>query len=173
MRIRNALSLSQGQEKIKKNRIKVMDNSKIDKIIDKYQGKPGSLIHVLMEIQEENHWLPREVLVKISEKLEVPLSRVRQIATFYKTFSLKPQGRHEIHVCMGTSCHIRGSQQILEKVQDLTGIKPGETDADLKFSLEQGNCLGCCSLGPEMIVDGTHYPRMTPEKVEELLNEHN
>ncbi|MBN2060451.1 MAG: NADH-quinone oxidoreductase subunit NuoE [Deltaproteobacteria bacterium] len=146
-----------------------MGEDKIDRIIDKYQGKAGSLIHVLMEIQEENQWLPREVLRKISERLEVPLSRVMQIATFYKTFSLKPKGRHEVHVCMGTACHVRGAQQILDKVQELIGIRPGETNPDGKFSLERGSCLGCCSLGPEIVVDGKHHTGMTPDKVEKIL----
>jgi NADH:ubiquinone oxidoreductase subunit E len=146
-----------------------MGKDKIDQIIKKYQGKAGSLIHVLMEIQEENHWLPKEVLDKISRQLEVPLSRVMQIATFYKTFSLTPKGRHEIHVCSGTSCHIRGSQRLLGRVQDLVGIRPGETDSDSKFSLENGNCLGCCTLGPEIVVDGKHHARVTPDKADEVL----
>ncbi len=146
-----------------------MDKNKIDQIIDKYQGKPSSLIHALMEIQSENHWLPKDVLDRISEKLEVPLSRVMQIATFYKTFSLIPKGRHDIHVCMGTSCHVRGATRLLNTVQDLIGIRPGETDLNSKVSLETGNCLGCCTLGPEIVVDGKHHARMTPAKVETVL----
>jgi NADH-quinone oxidoreductase subunit E len=136
-----------------------MDNDKIDQIINKHQGKASSLIHVLMEIQSENHWLPKEALDKISKKLEVPLSRVMQIATFYKTFSLIPKGRHEVHVCTGTSCHVRGSTRLLDTVQELIGIRPGETDPDSRFSLETGNCLGCCSLGPEIVVDGEHHAK--------------
>lgn len=85
-----------------------LGNAKIDQIVDKYQGKPGALIHVLMDVQSENQWLPKEILSTISQKLEVPLSRVIQIASFYKTFRLTPKGRHEIHVCNGTSCHLRG-----------------------------------------------------------------
>jgi NADH-quinone oxidoreductase subunit E len=146
-----------------------MDNDKIDKIIDKYQGEPRFLIRALVEIQSENHWLPRNVMEKVSEKLQVPLSQVLQIATFYKTFSLAPQGHHEVHVCTGTACHVRGAQQILDKVQQAIGIRPGETNADGTFSLERGSCLGCCSLGPEIVVDGKHHSRMTPDKVEELL----
>nr|WP_300464429.1 NAD(P)H-dependent oxidoreductase subunit E [Desulfobacula sp.] len=134
-----------------------------------HQGKPGSLIHVLMEIQSENHWLSKEILDRISEKLDVPLSRVMQIATFYKTFSLSPKGRHEVHVCTGTSCHLRGASHLMESVQDLMGIRPGETDSDAKFSLGNGNCLGCCSLGPEIIVDGKHHGRVTPAMAEEVL----
>ncbi|OGR36740.1 MAG: hydrogenase [Desulfobacula sp. RIFOXYB2_FULL_45_6] len=146
-----------------------MDNDTIDQVINTHKGKPGSLIHVLMEIQSEHHWLPKEILDRISEELEVPLSRVMQIATFYKTFSLTPKGRHEIHVCSGTSCHLRGSSRLLNSVQDMIGIRPGETDSDSKFSLENGNCLGCCSLGPEIIVDGKHHGRVTPAMAEEVL----
>jgi NADH-quinone oxidoreductase subunit E len=146
-----------------------MDNDKINHIINKHQGKASSLIQVLMEIQSENHWLPKEVLDKVSEKLEVPLSRVMQIATFYKTFSLIPKGRHEVHVCTGSSCHVRGAARVLDKVQDLIGIGPGQTDPDAKFSLETSNCLGCCTLGPEIVVDGKHHGRITPAKAEDVL----
>jgi NADH-quinone oxidoreductase subunit E len=94
---------------------------------------------------------------------------VTQIATFYKTFSLKPKGRHAVHVCTGTSCHVRGADRLLAAVQQATGLKPGETDAESKFSLDTGSCLGSCSLGPEIIVDGTHHAKMTPAKVAEVL----
>lgn len=146
-----------------------MDNDRMDQIINKYRGKPGSVILALMEIQSENHWLPREVLEKVSEKLEVPLNEVVHIVSFYKTFSLIPQGRHELHVCTGSSCHVRGAQKVLKRVQELTGIKPGETSPDLRFSLETGNCLGCCSLGPEIVVDGEHHANLTPDDVEDVL----
>src|SRR5210317_1580014 len=116
-----------------------MDNAKIDRIIDKYEGDAGSLIQVLLEIQNENRWLPKEALEKVSEKLNVPLNRIQHIVTFYKAFSLVPKGRHEVHVCMGTACHVRGATRVLDTVQDLTGIKPGESDLDLKFSLETVN----------------------------------
>lgn len=146
-----------------------MDKDKINQIIDKYEGKAKYLILALMDIQHVNHWLPKDVLEKVSEKLGVPLNRVMQVASFYKTFSLVPQGRHEIHVCTGTGCHVRGAQQILEKVEQLIGIRTGETNPDGKFSLQGGSCLGCCSLGPEIVVDGRHHSRMTPDKVEEVL----
>ena len=146
-----------------------LGNAKIDQIVDKYQGKPGALIHVLMDVQSENQWLPKEILSTISQKLEVPLRRVMQIASFYKTFSLTPKGRHEIHVCNGASCHLRGSDRLLDSVQEVIGIRPGEMDADSKFSLETGNCQGCCTLGPEMIIDGQHHGRISPEKAQDLL----
>ncbi len=146
-----------------------MSDDAIDHIIDQHRGKPGSLIHVLMAIQHEKRWLPRDVLHRVAEGLGVPFSRVLQIATLYKTFSLKPRGRHELHVCTGTSCHLKGARKLLEEVQRFTGIKPGETDAQARFSLQTGSCLGSCSLGPEIIVDGKHHGRMTPAKAVELL----
>ncbi len=153
----------------KKVRTVAMDGDKIDQIIDKHQGDASSLIQVLLEIQSENRWLPKEALDKVSEKLHVPFNRIQHITTFYKAFSLVPRGRYEIHVCMGTACHVRGAPRVLEKVQDLIGITPGETDLDLKFSLETVNCLGCCALGPVMVIDGEYHGKMAPAKVEDVL----
>ena len=150
-------------------RTAALDNEKIEAIIARYEGKPGALIHVLMEVQSENHWLPKEILNAVSERLNVPLSRVMQIASFYKTFSLTPKGRHRIHVCNGTSCHLRGADQLMDKVQELVGVKSGEVDADARFSLETGCCQGCCTLGPEMIVDGEHHGRLSADQAEEVL----
>jgi len=123
----------------------------------------------LLEIQRENRWLPKEALEKVSKQLKAPLNRIQHIVTFYKAFSLVPRGRHEINVCMGTACHVRGAQRVLDRVQDLTGIKPGETDSELKFSLETVNCLGCCALGPVMVIDGEYHGKMAPAKSEDVL----
>jgi coenzyme F420-reducing hydrogenase delta subunit/NADH:ubiquinone oxidoreductase subunit E len=146
-----------------------LDNERIEAIIAKYEGNPGALIHVLMEVQSENQWLPKEILNAISDRLDVPLSRVMQIASFYKTFSLTPKGRHRIHVCSGTSCHLRGADELLDSIQALVGVKAGEVDADAKFSLETGCCLGSCTLGPEIIVDGEHHGRLSADQAEEVL----
>ena len=146
-----------------------MCEKKIDEIIEKYRGQPSSLIHALVEIQHENHWLPREVMHRIADALEVPFAQVMQIASFYKTFSLTPKGRHEVHVCTGMTCHLRGAAKLLAKVEEVTGLKAGETDTEAKFSVDTGACLGSCSIGPELIVDGKHYGRMTPEKAEAVL----
>jgi len=147
-----------------------MDNEKIDRIIDKYQSDASSLIQILLEIQRENRWLPKEALEKISKRLGVPLNRIQNIVTFYKVFSLMPKGRHEIHVCTGTACHVRGAPRLLDSVQDQVGIRPGETDLDLKFSLETVNCVGCCALGPVMVMDGEYHGQMNPRKVTTLLS---
>ncbi len=146
-----------------------MNNDRLDQIINKYHGNASALIQILLEIQKENHWLPKEVLEKVSRKLQVPLSRIEHIVTFYKAFSLIPRGRHEIHICMGTACHVRGAPRVLDTVQDLIGIKPGETDMDLKFSLETVNCLGCCALGPVMEVDGRHHGKVAPAEIGGVL----
>jgi NADH-quinone oxidoreductase subunit E len=146
-----------------------MDTDRIDQIIDKHQGEAGSLIQVLLEIQSEHHWLPKEALERVSEKLQVPFTQILHIATFYKAFSLVPKGRHEIHVCVGTACHVRGAPRVLDTVQDLTGIKPGETDLDSKFSLETVNCLGCCALGPVMVVDGKTHGKVAPAETADVL----
>lgn len=149
-----------------------MDNLEIDKIIDKYPNDPSSLIQVLLDIQHENRWLPEEALRRVSKKLNVPLNRIQHIITFYKAFSVVPKGRHEIHVCTGTACHVRGAPRLLSAIQDLTGIKPGETDQDLKFSLETVNCVGCCALGPVMLVDGEYHGNMAPAESEEILRKY-
>ncbi|MFH1999262.1 MAG: NAD(P)H-dependent oxidoreductase subunit E [Planctomycetota bacterium] len=146
-----------------------METARIDQIIDKHQCEANALIQVLLEIQSENNWLPKEVLVRVGERLQVPLSRIQHIATFYKVFSLVPKGRHQVHICMGTACHVRGATRVLEKVQDLTGIKPGETDLELKFSLETVNCLGCCALGPVMEIDGKTHGKISPAETADVI----
>lgn len=146
-----------------------MDIEKIDQIIEKHSGAASSLIQVLLDIQSENHWLPKEALERVSEKLEVPFNRIQHVATFYKAFSLVPKGRHEVHICVGTACHVRGASRVLDSVQDFIGIKPGETDLDLKFSLETVNCLGCCALGPVMDVNGKTHGNISPAKTADVL----
>ena len=149
-----------------------MNLERVDQIIDRHQAEASSLIQVLLEIQSENKWLPKEALARVSERLQVPLARIQHIATFYKAFSLVPKGRHGIHICMGTACHVRGATRVLDSVKDLTGIKPGETDLELKFSLETVNCLGCCALGPVVEVDGKTHGKMTPGKTADVLKQY-
>jgi NADH-quinone oxidoreductase subunit E len=146
-----------------------MELTDVDRIIDRHGGEPSSLIQVLLEIQKENHWLPEEALRRVAARLRVPRARVRHIATFYKAFSLVPKGRHEVHVCVGTACHVRGAGRVLDKLTDVTGLQPGETDVDLKFSLETVNCLGCCALGPVMTVDGKTHGKLSPQDAQDVM----
>ncbi len=148
------------------------DNGLVDRIIDAHRGEASALIQVLLDIQAENNWLPGHALARISERLDVPLSRILHIATFYKAFSLVPKGRHQIHVCMGTACHVRGASRVLDQAEAQTGIGPGETDQELKFSLETVNCLGCCALGPVMEVDGKTHGKLSSAETADVLSQY-
>jgi NADH-quinone oxidoreductase subunit E len=140
-----------------------------DEIIKKYQGDRSSLIQVLLELQQKNNWLSENALQWVSDKLGVPLSQIYHAATFYKAFSLVPQGKHSLTVCLGTACQVRGAPRLLDRVSDILKIKPGETTNDLRFSLSAVNCLGCCALGPVMVLDGKYYSQPTKEQLEKIF----
>lgn len=133
--------------------------------------KDGSaLIQMLLAIQKQNHWLPGDALAWVSRQTGLPFTQVYNIATFYKAFSLKPRGRHEVAVCLGTACHVRGAPRLLDKVTETLQIKPGNTSRDLEFSLNTVNCLGCCALGPVMMVDNKYYSNPSTEELKEIFN---
>ena len=146
-----------------------METSRVDEILSKYKNNKSTLIQILLDIEGENRWLPEDVLNRISERLDVPLVQIRHIATFYKAFHLTPRGRYTISICMGTACHVRGAPRILDKVTDILGIKPGQTTEDQKFSLDTVNCLGCCAMGPVMVVEGEYHGKLPVSKVGEIL----
>jgi NADH-quinone oxidoreductase subunit E len=154
---------------LRQTETEIMDRKKIEQIINDHHSEASSLIQILLDIQNQFHWLPRESLEIVSEKLHIPLSRIQHTATFYRAFSLVPKGRHEINICMGTACHVRGAPRVLEVVQQIVGIQPGETDAEMKFSLDTVNCLGCCAIGPVMEIDEQHLGKLVPAKTAELL----
>jgi NADH-quinone oxidoreductase subunit E len=129
----------------------------------------SALIQMLLAIQKENRWLSNDALAWVSQKLGVPLTQIYHIATFYKAFSLKPQGRHSVSVCMGTACHVRGAVGLLDKTIDTLKIKPGETSRDMRFSLNTVNCLGCCALGPVLMVDGKYHSNPSASKLKEIF----
>jgi NADH-quinone oxidoreductase subunit E len=143
--------------------------SEINDIINKEVLSDGSLIAALEEIQERYHYLPPEALILASERLDVPLSQAYSVATFYNAFSLKPKGKHCLHVCTGTACHVRGSLQVLDRLESKLGIKAGESTRDHLFTLETVNCLGACALGPIVVTDGEYSGQMTTQKVDHLL----
>jgi NADH-quinone oxidoreductase subunit E len=146
-----------------------MDVSEINAIINKVAVRDGSLINALEEIQERFRYLPPEALILASERLGVPLSQAYSVATFYNAFSLKPKGKHCLNVCMGTACHVRGSVQVLERLESKLGIKTGGTTRDHLFTLETVNCLGACALGPILVTDGEYSGQMNPQKTDQLL----
>jgi len=142
---------------------------KVDSLIDSYVDKKEQLISLLQDIQAEFNYIPGDVLIKISQKLNIPLSQVFSIATFFRAFSLKPRGRHLITVCLGTACHVKGGQRLVDKIERDYGMKPGETTEDMKFTLETVNCLGCCALGPVVVVDGKYESQMNADKLDRVL----
>jgi NADH-quinone oxidoreductase subunit E len=145
---------------------------KIDALIEKYGGEQRALTTLLQDVQAEYNYLPREALQRVSERMGLPLIQVYQVAAFYKAFSLEPRGRHLITVCLGTACHVRGGVRIVEQIGRLLGIAPGETTEDRQFTLETVNCLGCCALGPVMVVDGKYYGKIAPSRVNHVLKEY-
>lgn len=146
-----------------------MELEKADKIIDRYQNKQGILIQLLLDVQSEFNWIPKELIVQISERLQIPLSHIYRVASFYKGMSLTPIGRHLVQVCLGTACHVRGGPKVLDKVEEALKVNAGETTKDMNFTLRRVNCLGCCALGPVLVVDGEYHGKVTSAKVEEIL----
>jgi NADH-quinone oxidoreductase E subunit len=129
----------------------------------------GNLLSTLQETQNQYGYLPEEKLREIAAKLKIPLTDVYGVATFYKSFSLQPRGRHHVKVCLGTACHVRGSSRIARETERKLGIGPGETSADGEFSLETVMCLGCCAIGPVMVVNNKYHGQMSPAKIEKVL----
>lgn len=147
-----------------------MYDEQVDQIIDKYGTEKGILIQLLLEIQKEFSWIPKEAIKRVSERLKIPYSQIFRVASFYTALSLKPVGRHLVRVCVGTACYVRGAPRILDSVTDKLGIKSGETTSDHKFSLETVNCLGCCALGPVIEIDGTYHGKLNSAKLEKILS---
>lgn len=144
----------------------------VDRVLGKYQHDRGMLVSVLQDIQAALNYLPEEALEQVSQSLEVPVSQVYSVATFFKAFSLQPRGRHLINVCLGTACHVRGAAKVLDKIERELGIKSGETTQDLRFTLERVNCVGACALGPMVIIDQEYHGEISTDKVEAMLEKY-
>ena len=140
--------------------------------IDKHKGEAGALIPVLHEAQGIYGYLPAEVQTVIAEGLNIPLSEVYGVATFYSQFTLLPKGKHQISVCLGTACYVKGSDKVLEEIERELHIRCGECTPDRKFSIDSCRCVGACGLAPVMIVDGEVYGRLTPAEVSGILDKY-
>ena len=143
---------------------------KTKQIIKKHKGDKSALIAVLQDIQGAFNYLPKDALKVAGKSLGIPYSRVYEVATFYNAFSLKPRGEHIVKICMGTACHVRGAASIQDKMERTLCIKPGETTADNKFSLETVNCVGACALGPVVVIDTEYHGQVTMAKVDKIIN---
>ena len=145
--------------------------NEISRIVHKYDYKPTALIMILQDVQEHYKYLPKEALELVSQKMKLPFAQIYGVATFYKTFSLKPKGRNHICVCTGTACHVRQATVIVDKLKRDLKIKAGQTTADGEYSLETVNCLGACALGPLVTANGEYYGNMTVAKTDKMLDE--
>ncbi|MFO7980579.1 MAG: NADH-quinone oxidoreductase subunit NuoE [Candidatus Aminicenantes bacterium] len=149
-----------------------INEDKLTGIIEKYKDNPNATVAILQDIQEEYNYLPREVIIKISKEFNIPLSRLLSVATFYTAFSLTPRGKYQINICLGTACHVRGGARIMNKVERELGIKRGETTEDLRFSLDEVRCLGCCGLAPVMVVGEDVHGKLSEDKVMSILDKY-
>lgn len=149
-----------------------VDIDKVEHIIDSYGDEKGVLIQILLDVQKQYNWLPPETLKVVSDRLDIPITRVYRVASFYQALSLEPRGEHLVKVCLGTACHVRGGVRVMERLTQIMGIEDEGTTRDMKFTLERVNCLGCCALGPIVTVDGEYHGKMTPEKVPEALEDY-
>jgi NADH-quinone oxidoreductase subunit E len=157
-----------------------MDETTLDEIISRYDSPSGRLLGILGEIQNQEGYIPRETLEVLSEKMEVHLSQLYSLTTFYSFFSLTPVGDHVITMCMGTACHVKGAVKILETLQEMLGIECDVTEdgkfsittEDKKFTLEIARCFGACSMAPVLRVDGNLYGYATPENLPAILAEY-
>jgi len=145
--------------------------SKIEEIVGEYGAKSTALIMILQDVQRQYRYLPEEALRAVAKTMKLPLAQIYGVATFYRSFTLKPTGRNHICVCTGTACHVRQAVVIVDKLERDLGITAGETTADGEVSLETVNCLGACALGPLVTANGIYYGNMTVTKVERMLSE--
>jgi len=129
----------------------------------------GALLHKLHAIQAEHGYLPQEEMRRAAEELGAPLSRLYGAATFYSAFTFQPRGRHTVQVCLGTACHIRGGERLLEKLKSALEVKPGETTADREYTLETVHCVGSCSMAPVVRLNGAAHGRLRPDRLSRLL----
>jgi len=161
------------REKARERKIRTFDDpaslAVIDGILARHHYSGSMLISYLQDIQKELRYLPQDALRFVARRLNVPLPRVYGIATFYKSFSLRPRGEHIIQVCLGTACHVKGGTNIAERFERELGIKTGDTTYDDRFSLESVRCVGCCGLAPVFVIDGQFFGKMTQEKIPEVL----
>ncbi len=150
-----------------------MNLSQVDLIVDKYQEKRTALISILHDVQDRYKYLPEEALKMVASRLRMDINEIYGVATFYKSFTLVPQGKHSVTLCLGTACHVRGGPKILRELKNLLHIEPGQTTADRQFSLNAVNCLGVCAIGPVMMVDGKFYGEMNPIRAKKMIEKLN
>ncbi len=149
-----------------------VQTDKVKSLITKFNYKKSALIAILQEIQAEYNYLPKNILIYVSQQLQIPLIDIIGVATFYSAFSLEPKGDHIIKVCLGTACHVRGGPKILEEFERKLEIESGHTTDDRQFSLETVACLGCCAIGPVVVVDDNYHAQTSIRNVDSILKKY-
>ncbi len=149
-----------------------VESEKTRSLVEKHHSEKKALVSILQDIQAEYRYLPRESLEIVAEMLAVPLIDVVGVATFYRAFSLKPRGKHMATVCLGTACHVRGGPNILEEFERRLDVKSGDTTADGLWSLETVACLGCCAIGPVVVVDGDYHAQTSIRNVNTIIKKY-
>jgi len=144
----------------------------VDDVIKKFRDKPGALIPVLEEIQGITGYLPESIQRRVASGLNLPLSQVYGVTTFYSFFTMKPRGKHQIRVCLGTACHVRGAKRNMEHLIQALSLKPGECTEDRQFSLDVVRCLGACGLAPVMVVDEDTHKQVKEAKLDQILKKY-
>ena len=145
------------------------ERKNIDTILESYPGEPRYLISLLQDVQGEFNYISEENMNLICDHVEVPLTQAWAVATFYKSFSLETRGEHEIKVCLGTACHLKGGERLVDNLTRELGIAPGETTQDLRFTLDTVNCLGACALAPMAVVDEEYQSQVTSRKLNKII----
>jgi NADH-quinone oxidoreductase subunit E len=150
-----------------------IDYLALDQLVeDRFNNDKENLIMILQAIQAQYNYLPRPALSYLSEKIEIPLSRIYGVATFYSTFSLEPRGKNIISICLGTACHVRGGGKVLDRIEDTLHVRNGKTTDDGQFTLESVRCIGCCSLGPVVKINEDVYGRIASEDLTQILDQY-
>lgn len=140
--------------------------------MDESERDQRELIHILHRIQKQFGYIPTQAITQISKQLKISESEIFGVLTFYKAFTLEPRGKHSVTLCMGTACHVRGGVQIVDELERKLNIKVGQTTPDGEFTLETVNCLGCCAIGPVVVVDEKYYSHITVKKVDNILKKY-
>jgi NADH:ubiquinone oxidoreductase subunit E len=145
---------------------------RVNALVKKHKSQKKALIAILQDIQAEYKYLPQDALRRVAQNLNIPLIDVVGVATFYRAFSLKPRGKHVVTVCLGTACHVRGGPKILEEFERRLAVKTGDSTDDGLFTLESVACLGCCAIGPVVVVDGEYFAHTSIRKVEGVIKQY-
>ncbi len=169
--VRNQIYVLKPEEK-KKVELAAEDRVRVDEILHEHRGEKGPIVSILQSINSSYNYLPEDVLRYLARQLDIPLSLIYRIATFYASFSLKPRGKHIVTVCMGTTCHVKGAPLIVETLERALGIATGETSEDMAFTLETVNCIGCCGLAPVMTIGEDLYGKLTQAEVLKIVEKY-